>query len=99
MSNLPDYFWRPQRSCTCFLGHPPCSWCTEQSSCDGCGKSFHDPDAAAICEDCQYNYTRKLQLHLAYCSCAACIAFMSAADPIEGFALAVPLLIEQERAS
>lgn len=29
MSNLPDYFWRPERSCTCFLGHPPCSWCTE----------------------------------------------------------------------
>lgn len=83
-------------SCTCFLGHPPCGWCTEQSSCEGCGKSFHDPEGTAICEDCQERYRRLLEGHQLDCTCGPCIAFVDAPDADTGFAAAIPLMIALE---
>jgi len=40
-----------KRSCTCFLGHPPCSACTEpRAYCDECGWSDRDEQAEIECK-------------------------------------------------
>lgn len=45
----------PPESCTCFLGHAPCSFCENSNECTGCGAIFYDPDEdrdEPLCEIC-----------------------------------------------
>ena len=40
--------------CSCFTGHPPCSYCTSHCTCERCGQVVDNDsvDEEIICEDC-----------------------------------------------
>jgi hypothetical protein len=44
--------------CTCFLGHPPCSYCTSHGECEECGKKeipnedLQYIDGQYVCDEC-----------------------------------------------
>lgn len=61
----PDDFLLTEHGCTCFQGHPPCSYCTDTFTCESCtdralsNEADEGTEFGFICENCLEFYEAK----------------------------------------